>query len=474
MYSLAYSPSYASGGVASLARQVQSKGRGDDTVLVHMTPGEVQGLEALARAHGGHLTRNPHTGLYEAGFLKSIFRPIEKAVSGVGDFLGDVAGGLKDIIKPVAKIAPFVLPFIPIPGIAGLSPLLTRALLSGALGGFSGRGGFDLKRGLTSGLMSYGIGSLMGPAAAEGASGAFGGDVDIQPGYSTPAPSVVPVPAPEATITPISYTPDASSYVGGAPATTQYASAPTGTMTDASPAVTSTAPTAEIIDKSIDRTLTGLPAEPSTLSSMGSLAGAVGDTALTQVFEKPVPTALIGAGIYSGIKTKQELEAQKAEAERILANREKEKQERIDYAQSVLRDYPVLYKQLTAEDVKRYGLAAGGAVYPVREDSLDSDDNFAVGGLTALAAGGKMPPRYLSGGGDGMSDSIPARIAGKQEARLADGEFVVPADVVSHIGNGSSNAGAKKLYAMMDRVRQARTGKKSQAPAVSTSRLMPA
>ena len=80
----------------------------------------------------------------------------------------------------------------------------------------------------------------------------------------------------------------------------------------------------------------------------------------------------------------------------------------------------------------------------------------------------------LRGPGDGMSDSIPATIGGKQPARLADGEFVVPADVVSHLGNGSTDAGAKKLYAMMDKVRKARTGKKKQAPAVNTGRFMPA
>ena len=102
-------------------------------------------------------------------------------------------------------------------------------------------------------------------------------------------------------------------------------------------------------------------------------------------------------------------------------------------------------------------------------------DTFYGGGLTALAAGGKaMPPRYLEGAGDGMSDSIKARIGGVQEARLADGEFVIPADVVSHLGNGSSNAGAKKLHAMMDRIRKARTGKKGQAPEVKTEKYMPA
>jgi hypothetical protein len=107
------------------------------------------------------------------------------------------------------------------------------------------------------------------------------------------------------------------------------------------------------------------------------------------------------------------------------------------------------------------------------DDEMGSDDELMQGGIASLAKGG-LPPRYLQGAGDGMSDSIHARIGGKQEARLADGEFVVPADVVSHLGNGSSNAGAKKLYTMMDRVRNARTGKKRQAPQVKTERYMPA
>jgi len=88
------------------------------------------------------------------------------------------------------------------------------------------------------------------------------------------------------------------------------------------------------------------------------------------------------------------------------------------------------------------------------------------------AAGGT--PRFLSGGGDGMSDSIPATIEGNQEARLADGEFVIPADVVSHLGNGSSKAGAKQLYSMMDRVRQARVGTKKQGREIKPKKFMPA
>ena len=81
---------------------------------------------------------------------------------------------------------------------------------------------------------------------------------------------------------------------------------------------------------------------------------------------------------------------------------------------------------------------------------------------------------YLSGGGDGMSDSIPATIGGKQPARLADGEFVIPADVVSHLGNGSSKAGSKRLYAMLDKIRHARTGNKKQGKQINPSKYMPA
>jgi hypothetical protein len=80
---------------------------------------------------------------------------------------------------------------------------------------------------------------------------------------------------------------------------------------------------------------------------------------------------------------------------------------------------------------------------------------------------------YLNGAGDGMSDSIPATIEGKQPARLADGEFVIPADVVSHLGNGSSKAGSQKLYAMMDRVRKARTGTKKQGKQIKPEKYMP-
>ena len=98
---------------------------------------------------------------------------------------------------------------------------------------------------------------------------------------------------------------------------------------------------------------------------------------------------------------------------------------------------------------------------------------MASGGVSDLGTysdGGRL----LKGPGDGMSDSIPAKIGRKQPARLADGEFVVPADVVSGLGNGSTDAGAKQLYAMMDKVRSARTGTKKQGKEINPRKYTPA
>jgi hypothetical protein len=98
---------------------------------------------------------------------------------------------------------------------------------------------------------------------------------------------------------------------------------------------------------------------------------------------------------------------------------------------------------------------------------------YAGGGIADLGGysdGGRM----LKGPGDGMSDNIPATIQGRQPARLARDEFVVPADVVSHLGNGSSDAGAKQLYAMMHRVRKARTGNPKQGRQINAGKYLPA
>ena len=143
---------------------------------------------------------------------------------------------------------------------------------------------------------------------------------------------------------------------------------------------------------------------------------------------------------------------------------------------------------LIYDHIRQDNLSQGGSRWNPEEYS----NLFAGGGLmdiaTAGAARGGNIQRYNLGGysdggrllrgpGDGVSDSIPATIGGKQPARLADGEFVVPARIVSEIGNGSTEAGARKLYAMMDRVQRARaktTGKGKVAKNTRADKYLPA
>lgn len=106
-------------------------------------------------------------------------------------------------------------------------------------------------------------------------------------------------------------------------------------------------------------------------------------------------------------------------------------------------------------------------------DQMTGMERMAGGGIASLG-GYSDGGRLLKGPGDGMSDNIPATIGSKQPARLADGEFVVPADVVSGLGNGSTDAGAKQLYKMLDKVRSARTGTKKQGKAIKPEKYTPA
>ena len=112
-----------------------------------------------------------------------------------------------------------------------------------------------------------------------------------------------------------------------------------------------------------------------------------------------------------------------------------------------------------------YPAGASGGVVAFNEGGLGSLGGYSDGG------------RLLRGPGDGISDSIPATIGNRQPARLADGEFVVPARIVSEIGNGSTEAGARKLYAMMDRVQKARkktVGKDRVAANTRAEKYLPA
>lgn len=125
------------------------------------------------------------------------------------------------------------------------------------------------------------------------------------------------------------------------------------------------------------------------------------------------------------------------------------------------------------EPTSAEGLAALNAANPARQerklDPVQSAQTLAAGGIAQLKQG-----KYLNGKTDGMADKVPASIEGAQEARLSDGEFVIPADVVSHLGNGNSDAGAKVLGDMMSRVRKERTGNSKQGKQINPKKFLPA
>jgi hypothetical protein len=447
---------FKKGGIASLslpemAERVRAAGRGEDTVLAHITPEEAGILKLL----GGSGTINPKTGQPEflKKFIKKVVpKEIYKPISSLGK---ELERGVEKVAKELGPVGQIAAAYFggPIGAAlyAGLAPEGSK---------------FDVKRAAIAGALTYGAQQYaQGAGGADSAAGTGGpydisdvgslGDLgmDISQSVYSGAPSVV-----EAVGSPAAY----GGYDFGA-GDVGYAPPPAASAPPPPPAPVAAPGGAPIVQASPGMPGAGANAPaPTTTSGIGSLAEAAGETALSYgsraldyAIENPATTALVGTQVAAMSQAKKELEAQKAEAERVLAEQEKYTREEVAFAQDVLRRYPVEYRRLTGEDIEAMGMAAGG-----------------LAGLNAFKAGGQ--PRFLKGGGDGMSDDIPATIGGRQKAALSDGEFVIPADVVSHLGNGSSRAGAKKLYSMMDNIRKARTGKERQAPEVKADRYMPA
>ena len=474
---------FAEGGLAA-AQQAQSKGRGQDTMLVHMTPGEVKGLQALAMSQGGSLTINPHTGLPEAGFLSSLLPMVAGAALTIG------SGGV-------------------------INPLMSAAIV----GGFTGVSSGSLKKGLMAGLGAYGgaglgtglvgAGTATAPITEAGLSSATDMAASNLPSellnspISTSTSGIDPGLLESSGLTPNSpYFKMAQSNIdpgllegmGGTPGMTaqQVATAP---VINATPAIP-TSPTTgferagEGFKNMFDTGQVGTDARSAFMKSAptGSLTAA-GASVASALTPKPAPLQTSKSFIRG-----YDLDITNPSGTPQYTPQDTREREQVRYTYSPREIYEAAQGGLAAlngqtyddeygrDEYKAGGQAKarskslkGNPYYKFAQDRKDSsmeaaiEQNFAKGGL-----GAALPPRFLSGGGDGMSDSIKARIGGVQEARLADGEFVVPADVVSHLGNGSSKAGAKKLYSMMDKIRKARTGRTRQAPEVNPNKYMPA
>jgi hypothetical protein len=326
----------------------------------------------------------------------------------------------KAIIQPIGQALPFLKDVAPYAGILA-APFITSPFAAAGVGalssGFGRPGtGFDMKRALMGGIAAYGASTVGAGLEAAGQEPTKSLVDTIGESYAVPGTEV-----PASTVTPKGFFRD----------------------TDA-------------MQKGVGNLL-GSDSKAAA-ARFGTEAG---------VFKSGVPLVMGTSGMMAideASKMREEAERSagvgRQEQADMLARISKGKKR----AEQAVRENPYMY-------------AMGGQV----DDELGGDYS-AMGmdqgnmqkGLFGLgyAAGGM--PRFLSGGGDGMSDSIKANIEGTQEARLADGEFVIPADVVSHLGNGSSKAGAKQLYSMMDRVRKARTGNEKQGRQIKPSKLMPA
>jgi hypothetical protein len=470
---------YQQGGITSLANQVQEKGRGQDTMLVHMTPKEVGGLQALAMAHGGSLTINPQTGLPEANFLKSILPMVAGAAlaaTGVG--------------APMAALL-----------VGGGSYLMNpkQGLMGGIMAGLGAYGG-------------YGLGSALGMAGGAA---------------STAGQAITPAVAQTAAVTPqaaVSATPQVGGIgtIGGGGF---GAISPTSAL---APSVTS-----PIVNPNLVSTV----ASPPTLGQMGqgvqNLFTKPGtfDQVVGTAATKTAPATGLGGGL-GAIKTVGMAAAP------IIAGMGEESSG-LPVQDQFIRPFKYRARPASEEDENfRYRTGARGestgeqryfgstytpvgvfkagtepayGTYAMGGDieegvkngsirSFDDEygqDEYAGGGLTAFKAGGlqdggfvvpadvvahlgngstdaglrllakTLKAKPIKGAGDGMSDSIPTTIGGKQPARVADGEAYISPEVTKKVGS-------ERLYKMMERIRKAKTGKERQAPEINTREYVPA
>jgi len=466
-------------GLKSLAQELQSKGRYGDTMLAHINPYEAGILQGL----GGSGTINPDTGLpeYFGGFFKSITQPFVDVWKGITNLpvIKDISDAVTPVIQEVAPYAPYIAPFIP-----GVGPLLAAGIgAAGAGFGGKGRSGFDFKRGLMGGITAYGLGNLyQGLQAAATAGTTAPTAVDVASSLGVEGASSAPgsqasmlaemtgpgVGSTGGVASSASYANPAANFVGNAAEAGAQAiaeNAPNAGMFEAS---ANSIPFDKSLATSVPQSLqmpslSSMPANFAT--EMGNAGSGVKNLVGLGDGMSQAATAVgtkFGTGSAAAIFTGMQGMAALDEEQKFLDQQ---------YASGNI-----------AQAEYDAGTARINASRARSEQAMrDNPYKFYAGGDVEFSAGDQVmgysmggQPRFLSGGGDGMSDSIKANIEGKQEARLADGEFVIPADVVSHLGNGSSKAGAKQLYSMMDRVREARTGNSKQGKEINPRSYMAA
>jgi hypothetical protein len=457
-----------------------------------MNQEEVQGLQALAKQHGTSLTINPDTGMPEAFKLGNVFKAILPVAAGFALGPGGLFGA---------------------EGMFGAGSFMSSALGTGLLvGGATGLLTGNLGQGLMAGLGAYGgfglsdvyskMGGMSGIMGAGKSTATLNADILGKQGINTVGNNIIPVTkvpqvgnigtAMEANVNNLASafpkTPVAGGGLGtvGGPGIdlTSLANRP-GSQILSGLESTGTNPG---ISLSLANTSKSALYNPSLADSFSAAGGKA-----SQLYMPIGGAALAGvepSDFYEDTITPQEKQSYEQTGVDAMG--------RPTYGYTKASAYNP-YRTLNlggpsplnlGAPTKSYaegGTVATGGIRDLYGSSDNqnqaplSKDGYGLGRLNQLgnqqslsqaqtlgyARGG-----YLDGQGDGMSDSIPATIEGKQPARLADGEFVIPADVVSHLGNGSSKAGSKRLYAMMQKVRKARTGNPKQGKQINPNKYL--
>jgi hypothetical protein len=432
-----------------LAKGLASLGRHGDSMLMHVSPAEVAGLSALGKMTGHKLHTNPHTGMPEAFDFGSFLASLLPTAAGF--MVGGPAGAAMGLKGTAATLAPIAAGMATGAAVAGAKgdDLLTGTLMGG-LGGFGG------------GNLAGTFGKMGANTAAQTAQEAIKG------GY---------VPG----------------TVEGANVGLQSQIMP-ASMTASAPAI---APTAgENIMSGVSQFASdpfgkGYDAFKTAGGSGMQLGMPIGMAGLSAMQPKPVDTSLAleeeekrkaEENKYKDPRTGLLNLTQASPGLRLMATGGTVNTNSSTISSGGIQDLYGTNDQTTGtQNLSKdgYGIGRLENLASQGSNAKAADTFYAMGGPIAFADGGIFELEaakggYLDGQGDGMSDSIPATIEGKQPARLADGEFVVPADVVSHLGNGSSKAGAKNLYAMMNKVRKARTGNPKQGKEIKPNKYMPA
>jgi hypothetical protein len=411
-----------------MAQEIQDQGRGEDSMLVHMTPDEVNSLQGLAMAHGGSLTINPQTGLPEAGFLKKLLPTL-------------LGAGLM-LIPGVNAIAAAGM-------VAGGSVLKTGSLKKGLMAGLQAYGGASLAGGLGAGnvfgaaakqaapaLTNVATGVDLSGVAAQAAQGAGQaaaktGLAGIAQGFGTAAKAGLP-----------------GGIIGKAAPMLAASGLMKGVTGAMAPSGGGVAGPAGQVDNSYQGPYYAQPRKQIFSGTTEDILA--GNGGQQRYFDVDMPEIYntMGQVVQPGSHTVRGTQIMQP----VLNPNAKKGQPMYDFQ-------PTTYMGGVDPEEEGVGYSAGGELQIADGGFIVDARSVAEGGRGYTDAGfdefKKLGGVPIKGPGNGVSDSIPARIGGTQPARVAAGEVYMPPEAVRRIGKGNPKHGADRLYAMMNEAHKA-------------------